>query len=213
MNWQINHALKNIQQNREVSSAQHIRGDAIRIIIRDEPEVLAVISDFYDITLEQARQYHEDYPDMHFLCGCRKECTWTGDAISYLEDNQIGWGSLGTLITAISKNNIRTAAHKDFFFSYRLINQMRSATNVVREFDRVFTMTLASGKQLRVGMLKEYEPTADCVRTFWDKFGPVDILWNINPNGDPTPNAIEAGEQLGCKVMKWEDLKTLIRSR
>ncbi|MBI6139617.1 hypothetical protein JEQ04_17375 [Serratia plymuthica] len=59
-------------------------------------------------------------------------------------------------------------------------------------------------------MLIEYEPTADAVRTFWERFGPVDILWNINPNGEPARNAYEAGRELGCEVMKWQELKALI---
>ena len=58
----------------------------------------------------------------------------------------------------------------------------------------------------------EYEPTADVIRTFWDQFGPIDIAWNINPNGDPTHQAIQAGQDLGCQVVKWEELKRLMRS-
>jgi hypothetical protein len=59
----------------------------------------------------------------------------------------------------------------------------------------------------------EYEPTADAIRTFWDRFGPIDIAWNINPNGNPTQNAIEAGADLGCEVMKWDELKIRLRNR
>jgi hypothetical protein len=56
-------------------------------------------------------------------------------------------------------------------------------------------------------MLADYEPTADAVRTLWEQFGPVDIAWNINPNGNPSAEAIDAGNELGCKVMKWDELK------
>ncbi|EDE2548595.1 hypothetical protein GBG34_22200 [Salmonella enterica] len=62
-------------------------------------------------------------------------------------------------------------------------------------------------------MLLEYEPTADAVRSFWERFGPVDVMWNINPNGEPTNNALEAGRELGCGVMKWSELKGLILRR
>lgn len=60
-------------------------------------------------------------------------------------------------------------------------------------------------------MILEYEPTADAVRSLWEQFGAVDIAWNINPNGWPTPNAIAAGQELGCKVLKWEDLKPILK--
>ncbi|PCF92548.1 hypothetical protein CPA46_04380 [Sphingopyxis terrae subsp. ummariensis] len=56
-------------------------------------------------------------------------------------------------------------------------------------------------------MIAEYEPTADEVRSLWARFGPVDIVWNINPNGTPQPAAAAAGRELGCEVMKWDELK------
>lgn len=213
MNWQVNYALQYILETHKSASAQHILGDAIKIALPNQPDLVAVISAAYTINADLAEQYHEDFPDMEFLCGYRKECVWEGGAIRYLEENAIGWGSAGTLGSALSSGNVRSASHKDFFFSYRLISQMRSITNLDREFDRVFTMTLANGRTFRVGMIMEYEPTADAIRTFWDRFGPIDIAWNINPNGNPTQNAIEAGKDLGCEVMKWEELKKLLRNR
>lgn len=212
MNWQVKYALEYISDNHKDASAQHVHGDAIRITMPHKPDVMAVISAAYTISAELAMQYHADFPDMDFLCGYRRECVWEGGAIRYLEDNTIGWGSAGTLDSAVYKGDARSAAHKDYFFSYRLIRQIRSITNLDREFDRVFTMTLTSGRTVRVGMIMEYEPTADAIRTFWDRFGPIDIAWNINPNGNPTQNAIEAGAGLGCEVMKWDELKMLLRN-
>lgn len=213
MNWQVNYALQNIWATHGAASAQHVRDDAIRITIPDRADVVAVISAAYTINTELAMHYHADFPDMDFLCGYRKECIWEGGAIRYLEGNTIGWGSAGTLGSAILTSDVNTAAHKDYFFSYRLIRQIRVVTNLDREFDRVFTMTLASGRTFRVGMIMEYEPTADAIRTFWDRFGAIDIAWNINPNGHPTQNAIEAGRSLGCEIMKWDELRVLLENR
>ena len=78
---------------------------------------------------------------------------------------------------------------------------------VDREYNRVHRVTLRSGAQFRIGMIADYEPTADEVRTLWEQFGAVDIMWNINPNGALPPEACEAGKELGCEVMKWDELK------
>ncbi len=212
MNWQVDYALKKIWADHGAESAQHVRGDAIRITLPDRVDVVAVISAANAINADLAMRYHADFPDMSFLCGYRKECVWEGGAIGYLEGNTIGWGSAGTLGSAIRKSDVNTATHKDYFFSYRLIRQTRSITNLDREFDRVFTMTLVSGRTFRVGMIMEYEPTADAIRTFWDRFGPIDIAWSINPNGHPTQKAIEAGRTLGCEVMKWDELRVLLQN-
>lgn len=210
MNWQVKYALEYFKNNQKVISTSHIQEDCIKIIAHNMPDITALISSAYEITLELVKHYHEIYPDIDFICGYRKDCIWHGTAIHYLEEQQIGWGGAGTLYTAIGKDNVNIAAHKDFFFSYRLINQMKSINNIVREFDRVFTITLRYNRKLRIGMLQEYEPTADSIRSFWDKFGPVDIIWSINPNSEPTQNAIEAGRELGCKVIQWAELKALI---
>lgn len=213
MSWQVNYALENIRKNYGAESAQQISEDAIKITMPNRAEAIAVISAQQLINAEIATQYHSDCPAMDFLCGYRKECAWEGRAIEYVENRGIGWGNAGTLVSAIHTGDIKTAAHKEYFFSYRLIRQIRSVSNLNREFDRVFTMTLANGRSVRVGMITEYEPTADAIRTFWDRFGPINIAWNINPNGNPTPNAIDAGRSLGCEVVKWEQLREILQRR
>lgn len=213
MSWQVNYALKSILENYKPALAQHLREDAIRITIPGRVDVVAIVSAAYTVTADLAMQYHAEFPNMDFLCGYRKECVWEGEAIKYLENNTVGWGTFGTLGSALFSGGVKTASHKDYFFSYRLIRQLRSVKNLDREFDRIFTMTLASGRIFRVGMMMEYEPTADAVRTLWDRFGRIDIAWNINPNGNPTLSAIEAGRALGCEVMKWDELKELLRNR
>ncbi len=213
MNWQVNYALKNLSKDISKGSVQHLRDEAILIASPNHRNVVAVISAAYTVSFDLAQRYHASYPEMDFLCGYRKDCVWEGPAIEYLESNRIGWGSAGTLGSAIYAGDANTSAHKDFSFSYRIIKQLRSITNLSREFDRVFRMTLPSGRTVRVGMILEYEPTADAIRTFWDRFGPIDVAWNINPNGDPTSSAIEAGLSLGCEVMKWEELRDFIKTR
>ena len=211
--WQIKFTLEYLQRNVKLNSAKHIRDDAIKVELVDGTEVIAIISASYQITRELIARYHSDFPSMNFLCGYRKECIWEGGAITYARENQIGWGNAGSLSDAVESGNFVSAEHKHYFFSYRLIRQMSAITDLDREYDRVFTMSLENGKSFRVGMIMEYEPTADAIRTFWDRFGPIDVAWNINPNGNPTQQAINAGQELGCKVVKWEELKQLIRNR
>ncbi len=211
MNWQVEYALKNLRHASGVTSADHAGGDAIRIRVPEQPDVVAVISDTYTMSLEDAMQYHQAWPDMSFLCGYRKDCVWEGKAIAYLEANAIGWGSIGTLGTAVSHGNVRSAGHKSYAFAYRIIRQLRYVSDLYREFDRIFSLKLLSGRSIRIAMILEYEPTADSVRTIRERFGPVDIVWSINPNGFPTPSAIEAGRQLGCEVLKWEGMRSILQ--
>ena len=149
---------------------------------------------------------------MDFLCGYRKTCVWSGDAIKYIQGVGIGWGSAGTLTSAALEGEANTSAHKTYFFSDRLLRQYGRVREVDREYDRIYRITLRSGTVLRIGMVADYEPNANAVRSLWDEFGAVDIVWNINPNGSPSPEAIDAGVELGCEVVKWEELKERLRT-
>ncbi|WP_304950569.1 hypothetical protein [Sulfitobacter sp.] len=206
MNWQVKYALANLSKETR-STGEHVEGDVIRIMTHDRPDVLAAITDAETVDLETAKQYGENTKGLDFLCGYRKECVWEGEAIRHLEDSRIGWGSFGTLGSAVLDGNANTASHKIYKFSDRLLRQYGRIARVDREFDRVHRVTLRSGAEFRIGMIAAYEPTADEVRSLWERFGAVDIAWNINPNGTPLPEARAAGRELGCEVMKWDELK------
>lgn len=205
MKWQVKYALENLGEGSEC-----IGGELVKIQTGGQPDVIAAISDKTLIDEATAKNYHENEPNLDFICGFRKECIWNGAAITYLERRNIGWGNLGTLSSAAAEGTTTTSSHKVYFFSDRLYHQTRWVVDVEREFDRVHSVTLKSGTKLRIGMIAEYEPTVDAVRSFWETFGAVDVLWNINPNGNPTESALKAGSELGCKVVKWDELKSIM---
>lgn len=210
MKWQVKYALKNLNDSR--LTANHVDGEVIDIAVSKQPNVLAVISEERRITTALAEQTIKDNPRIDFICGYRKECLWEGGAIELLQRNNIGWGNFGTLHSAALEGNANIAEHKIFAFASRLIGQYGIVESAVREYDRVFKLTLRNGKQLRIGMIPDYEPTSDNVRDFWKTFGPVDIAWNINPNGEPTQASKATGNELGCKVVKTEGMKELLQS-
>lgn len=206
MNWQIRYALASFAQERR-STAEHVGDDVIRIMTQNRPDVLAAITTVETVNQATAAQYRERVEGLDFLCGYRSQCVWEGEAIQYLEENRVGWGNFGTLGSAALDGDANSAAHKVYKFSDRLLRQYRRIAEVDREFDRIHRITLRNGATFRIGMIVDYEPTAENVRTLWDRFGPVDIVWNTNPNGTPQPEANDAGRELGCEVMKWDELK------
>jgi hypothetical protein len=206
VNWQIKYALASLAAGRR-STAEHVGGDVIRIMTQDRPDVLAAITTVETVNRATAAQYREQVEGLDFLCGYRSQCVWEGDAIQYLEKNCVGWGNFGTLGSAALDGDANSAAHKVYKFSDRLLRQYGRIAKVDREFDRIHRITLRSGATFRIGMIADYEPTAENVRALWERFGPVDIMWNTNPNGTPQPEASQAGRELGCEVMKWDELK------
>lgn len=212
MTWQIRHALKNISEGWSASTVEYLEGDYIMIRTDGKADVLAAISANERISLQDIQTYHSAKPELDFLCGYRAGCIWDGAAIDFSKENRFGWGSFGTLSSAISNGTVRTAQHKTFAFSDRLIRQFGKIQMLEREYDRVYKIRLWGDKNFRMAMLADYEPTADGVRTIWENFGRVDVIWNINPNGNPTQSAIAAGTELGCEVLKWDSFKDYMKA-
>lgn len=180
-------------------TAKHVSGDVIRIMTQDRPDVLAAITAIETVSQATAAQYREQVEGLDFLCGYWAQCVWEGEAIQYLEQNRVGWGNFGTLGSAALDGDANSVAHKVYKFSTRLLRQYGRVVKEDREFDRIHRVTLRNGATFLIGMIAEYEPTAEEIRTLWERFGPVDIVWNINPNGTPLP---EAGRELECEAMK-----------
>lgn len=212
MKWQVKYALANLNEENRQNCAKYVENDVIEITVDGKPDVLAAIYGGYDVTMATAEKYVQQNSEIDFLCGYRKDCVWEGPAISYLRDRNIGWGNLGTLGSAIREGNANIAEHKIFAFATRLIHQYGIVDSAKREFDRIFQVTLKNGQMVRIGLIPDYEPTADNIRSLWEKFGPVDVAWNINPNGNPCANAITTGEELGCTVLKTEGMRQYLQS-
>lgn len=115
MSWQVDYVLAYIAEASRMS-AQRVEGELIRIEAKDQPDVLAVISAANKIDVATAASYREKYPEMDFLCGYRQACVWPGDTIEYLQGARIGWGSAGTLTSAVLDGKANTASHKTYFF-------------------------------------------------------------------------------------------------
>jgi hypothetical protein len=211
LNWQVEYALENFKKPGP-STAEHVDGDLIRVRTGGQPDVLAAISAIETMNLATAQYYVQTHPNLEFLCAYRANCVWEGAAIAFLEASSVGWGNFGTLASAAADGNAKSASHKIFKFCDRLIRQYGRVARVDREFDRIHRVHLRSGTILRIGMVADYEPNADAVRTLWERFGPVDIVWNINPNGSLPAEAIVAGRELGAMVMKWDDLRDYLRN-
>ncbi len=210
MNWQVKYAIQNINKHGSRYTAQQVRGDVIKITMPDQPETIALISAEEQVSKSLVESYLQHYPEINFICGYRRNCVWEGGAIATLDREPVGWGDSRTMISAAIDGDAPHAEHKTFLFSSRLIRQYGSVKQTRREFDRVFTITLKNGKELRVGLIDDYEPTSDNIRTFHEKFGYIDIAWNINPNGFPCKTAIQAGKELGCLVLKNEGFKQFL---
>jgi len=91
VSWQVKYALANFAKDGP-SVAEHLGGDVIRIVTDNRPDVVAAISAVRTVDQATAAGYRDRVEGLDFLCRYRAACVWEGEAIRYLEDNQVGWG-------------------------------------------------------------------------------------------------------------------------
>lgn len=211
MNWAIKYALENLAERDDIS-ADLVADNVIVLRADNTPDVVAYISDAHSIEYSSVGTMAASHPEIDFICGYRKTCIWHGDAIAYLKTQSIGWGSFGTLTSALFDADANIAEHKVFRFAARAIRQMGGIV-CEREYDRIVNVTNGYGKSMRIAFAEDYDPTADVVRKLWEKFGPVDVICNINPNGRPTSGAHSAAEELGTKILKLGETMSIISKR
>ena len=206
MKWQIKYVLNNFTKHKQFT-VKHLGGELIHVSKLDQPDVVAAISDANEISAEIAASYIKNTPKPDFVCGYRPACVWHGGAIGKLERERVGWGNFKTLREAADDGKANTASHEIFKVPDRFLRRSRSVRKITREYDRIYNFNTTNGTHLRLGMILDYDLTANAVRTFWEVFGPVDIIWGINPNAKITPEAIGAALDVGCEVMGWEEFK------
>jgi len=211
MSWATDYAIEQIVENDEADVVK-IDGSSIRLSMKNKPDVDAYICGLHEIDGTKVNRVLSTHPDIDFICGFRNSCIWHGDAIESANKNKIGWGNLGTLLSAVHDGNANAAEHKVFKWASDALKDM-GGVDVEREYDRVFNVKRSSGTTLRLVMSKEYEPSADIMRSLWKRFGPFDVVYNIDPNVQPTGGGYETAQKLGIEILGHSEMFRRTRRR
>lgn len=130
---------------------------------------------------------------------------WRGAAIDLCEQHGKAWGQWGVLLRALGNENPETTVNPEIAFSRRALSQHSRVKSVGFIFDHLLNVEHSNGKQLRVGLLYEYDLTGDDVREAWDRLGSFDLLLKTNPNGSILADASDVAAGLGAKVFGIRD--------
>ena len=140
-----------------------------------------------------------------FIANIPKEAMWTGSAIDLVEAQDLGWGTIKDLFSALGTEEVRGFVAKEYVFIERIFREHSSVLSFERVSDRVYQLKRRGKDDVVVALVNEYDLTADHVRTAWDRHGPMtDILAN-NPNCRWSEEASQAAEALGVKLLTLSD--------
>jgi len=139
---------------------------------------------------------------------------WSGSAINYARQQNLGWGGIGELTRAIDSDDVAAIQKKEYEFVESGLNKHTKVQRLEREFDRVFTIHRINGlSPLKITLINEYELTADHVTHASEIYGSFDIVLKTNPNGNITGMAEMAAEHLSVKICSWRGLLGRLNKR
>ena len=208
MNWATKYALENMAEDSRVD-AVYLSDGSVQITIEDQPPVLTVFHPGMEVTEEIAERYFRAYPKLDFLCGYKRACFWHGDAIVFLSEHNIGWGTMGTLTSAMQTGEANTASSKIYKFASDALQTM-GGLKVERLADRIFQIT-GRKESLRVFLLFEYQPAVEHVRSIIENHPDTQLICLIDPNVRPTQSAINHAEVSGVQMFELGEAMSFIR--
>lgn len=86
------------------------------------------------------------------------------------------------------------------------ITGQRRSTPFEFLFDKLFSVTLDNGKIILIAVVQAYDLMAEHLRDAYEKVGRFDVALKNNPNGRITPDATDAANAMGVRVLGFGDL-------
>lgn len=201
-----------VGKHNDVTEVELIEPNSLIISTKDHPPANVLVIFEKRISAAKIGKLLEEHPERDFLCNIPTDCVWEGDALNLIAEIGIGWGGIRDLMAAIADGDTNGAQPKEYRFAERILSQHKNINHLERLYDRAFLAERSSGSELRIVILSEYELTADHVRTAWDTYGPLDIIYKTNPNGKPTKSAYDAAKALGIEVLDTKEIMKRLHS-
>jgi len=191
---------------KKVSGVYIVENALPRIVFRQENETIPVFAlDQTRVTEFHVRDALAIHRDLRFIVNATKEALYDGDALGLCEQQKVGLGELGELVSFLD-GTPRNHIQRDARFVLRSLRQHSLVESVTRENNRMYVVRCRSHSKMRVLVLHDYLVTADSVRNGLETFGVPNVIAKANPNGTITNEAMDAAKSAGLEVLTWAEL-------
>ncbi len=201
--------LNKIKEMDRVTDAIPIANDFIQIHRKGRrnnemfPPFISAIIKTKIVTEEIVSSLLGQEQSFQFIANIPKDSIWVGAAINKAKEHNVGWGSMGDLMSSIQDEIVEGFQKKEYSFVERGLMQHDRVRSLDRLFDRVIDVNRDNMPSIRVVLLNEYELTAECIRHAREVYGNFAVVLRTNPNGEATNNAHEVAKELGIEIFQW----------
>lgn len=201
--------MERLRKLGDVVDAQPISDDFIYIQRKDEfageerPPFTTAIVSAMRVTRDALSKVINGANDCDFVANVPKGAIWEGSAIEEAGANNLGWGGIGELMSALGEANVRGFQRKEFAFVLRGLEQHTNVAALDRLYDRLIEIHRHSYEPLKAVLLNEYELTAEHIRRARSVYGQFAAIVRTNPNGGATTDAKGIAKELGAEIFQW----------
>ena len=146
-------------------------------------------------------------PEIAMMVVIPREARWSRSAMEYLQSQEVAFGGVGDLYSAICyDNDISIYRNKTFAFVDDGLRRHSRVADLNWVDSGWVEVHLKNKSVVTVALNGEYDITMDVAREASRISGNFDILLKTNPNGSITSDGAENVKQLGFRTLKWGEI-------
>jgi len=211
--WVIS-KLRDTEENEEIDSATALGDSFIEILTGDGKTVIIGVIDSVNITESDVSEVYISGPKKPNLVIAKSDAIWSGSAIDYSRQKNMGWGGIGQISSTFQTNDYAAIQRREYAFVEEGLLRHTRVARLERIYDRVFKIHRKGNlPPLTITLINSYELSGDEVRHAISKYGRFDAVLKTNPNGSPTGNAHSAAAEIGADIFVWRELLGRLNKR
>jgi hypothetical protein len=201
--WTGSWVAKKIRSHPPVAKVLLVGPQRLELTRTDLPALVVGTTSVACLDADTLRVLLVDAPVPSFIVNVPKESYTTGDALVLARTRSVALGGLGDLTRAVRMRDVADYVSPEVAFVERGLEQHKRVESFQRVDDRRYIIDRRGIPSLTVVFLKEYELTADHVRTAFSRYQSFDAVVITNPNGNATSSAQSAASSMGVSIYKW----------
>jgi hypothetical protein len=211
--WIIS-TLSDAEKHEEIDSAIAIGDYLIEILTDDGKTVIVGVIDSENITDSDVDRVYINGPKKPNLVIAKSDAIWSGSAIYYARQQNMGWGGMGQISSTFLTDDYSEIQRSEYKFVEDNLLRHSKVARLERVYDRVFKIhRTGSLAPITIVLINSYELSGDEVRHAIKKYGSFDVVLKTNPNGSPTGNAYSAALEIGADILVWRELLGRLNKR
>lgn len=180
-----------------------VDGPVFVLVRKDDPPMLIGFAGESDLDEDVVNDLVSSHDGLDFIVNVPKDGRILGSAIERAANLGIAVGGVGDAMRAARLTKPGQYIHPQLNFVIRGLRQHSRVTYVRRLDDRKLSVDRTNLTTITAYICPDYQPTAEAVRVAIDRYGPFDVFVAIDPNSDPSLQAIEAAKSAGVQVYRW----------